>query len=265
MNYLTVAAIVKNEEDYIEEWLDFHLKQGVEHFYIYENESTDRTIAKLLNFTGKVTIIPWSVSPGQFSAYNHALKYFKHDSRWIAFIDVDEFLMPSERFLNLPKVLKDFEPYAAVAVHWLMYGSSGHLKKPDMPVVTAYICRDVHVNPHVKCIVQPTKVKSLGKDPHYFIVNEGQKAVDENFNVLKEPYSLLENGTVDKLRINHYHVKSKEEYLNRKKLGTPDTGKVLSEEEILKNFEANDCNDISDTLALHHYFHQSANYAFKYL
>ena len=37
--YLAVCAIAKNEGPYFKEWIEWHHKQGVEKFYIYDNES----------------------------------------------------------------------------------------------------------------------------------------------------------------------------------------------------------------------------------
>ena len=42
-HYLAVCAIAKNEGAYFAEWIEWHLSQGVEKFYIYDNESTDNT------------------------------------------------------------------------------------------------------------------------------------------------------------------------------------------------------------------------------
>ena len=41
--YLAICAIAKNEGPYFHEWIEWHRKQGVEKFYIYDNESTDGT------------------------------------------------------------------------------------------------------------------------------------------------------------------------------------------------------------------------------
>jgi hypothetical protein len=35
----SICLIIKDENDYINEWLDWHLKVGFEHFYIYDNGS----------------------------------------------------------------------------------------------------------------------------------------------------------------------------------------------------------------------------------
>ena len=40
-HYLSVVAIMKNEKPYLKEWLEYHLMQGVEHFYLCDNDSTD--------------------------------------------------------------------------------------------------------------------------------------------------------------------------------------------------------------------------------
>ena len=38
---LAIVAIMKNEGHYLKEWLDYHLPAGVDHFYIYDNDSPD--------------------------------------------------------------------------------------------------------------------------------------------------------------------------------------------------------------------------------
>ena len=38
---LAVVAIFKNEGRYLDEWLAYHLLAGVEHFYLYNNDSSD--------------------------------------------------------------------------------------------------------------------------------------------------------------------------------------------------------------------------------
>ncbi|MBQ6975183.1 MAG: glycosyltransferase family 2 protein [Selenomonadaceae bacterium] len=38
---LVVVTIVRDEAPYIKEWIDYHLLAGVNHFLIYDNESSD--------------------------------------------------------------------------------------------------------------------------------------------------------------------------------------------------------------------------------
>lgn len=51
---------MKNEKPYLKEWLEYHLLQGVEHFYLCDNGSTDGTDAYLEPYVAKgvITYIP---------------------------------------------------------------------------------------------------------------------------------------------------------------------------------------------------------------
>ena len=93
---LAVVAIMKDEGHYLKEWLDYHLMAGVDHFYIYDNDSTDNQaeVAKPYVEAGLVTYIPIHGKPVQYVAYNDAVKRFKYHCRYMAFIDADEFIFP---------------------------------------------------------------------------------------------------------------------------------------------------------------------------
>ena len=45
--FISVACIIKNEGPYLKEWIEYHKLIGVEHFYVYDNESSDDT--KIVN------------------------------------------------------------------------------------------------------------------------------------------------------------------------------------------------------------------------
>lgn len=247
MNYLSVCAIVKNEAPYIEEWVAFHLLQGVEHFYIYDNESTDGTVGKLVNFPDKITIIPWDKHPGQKSAYDHAIHSFRNSTEWMAFIDADEFLY-STRFLTVSEILnrREFNDVGAVTAHWLLYGSNGHDTKIDDLVIERFVRRQADVNPHVKSIVR-MKHAVAPYGPHAF--KTLRRAVNEKGLELPDDYSLEHvNPTADLLRINHYHTKSREEALERWMLPRADNGGNRLEN-FDEHFAAHDRNEVIDTSA----------------
>ena len=111
---VVLVAIVKNEGDYLEEWLAYHIALGVDHFLIYDNGSTDHTpelLERYLNH-GLVTYIAWPMRAGQISAYNHSLRFFGHSARWMAYYDPDEFLVPLQDD-DIPSLLARFEDHAA--------------------------------------------------------------------------------------------------------------------------------------------------------
>ena len=91
---LAFVLIAKNEAPYIKEWLDFHIKQGVSHFIIYDNESTDN-FREVLEPYIKSGLVTYSVIRGrrrQHDAYNKAVHDFRQKFRYMAFIDADEFM-----------------------------------------------------------------------------------------------------------------------------------------------------------------------------
>ena len=93
---LAVVAIMKCEGSYLKEWLDYHLLAGVEHFYIYDNDSPDNQaeVAKPYVEAGLVTYIPFPGERMQIPAYVDAWDKFKFQCRYMAFIDGDEFVYP---------------------------------------------------------------------------------------------------------------------------------------------------------------------------
>ena len=93
---LAVVAILKNEAPYIKEWIDYHLLAGVDHFYLYDNESEDNLKAKLRPYI-KNGIVTYTYYPGkmkQMVAYNEAIRNYKFECNYMAFIDADEFIFP---------------------------------------------------------------------------------------------------------------------------------------------------------------------------
>ena len=91
---LAVCAIAKNEGPYFKEWLDWHIGQGVEKFYIYDNESTDCTREVLAPYI-ESGIVEYIYYPGyrrQIAAYDDCIDRHRFDTRWLAFIDLDEFI-----------------------------------------------------------------------------------------------------------------------------------------------------------------------------
>ena len=101
-HYLSICCIIKNEGRYIREWIEYHLWAGVEHFYVYDNGSTDNTKEILSPYilSGVVTyhyfVAEREKGNQQNRAYGDAIFRYKHCTRWLALIDADEFLALSE-------------------------------------------------------------------------------------------------------------------------------------------------------------------------
>ena len=73
---VSICAIFKNEAKYLKEWIEFHRIIGVEHFYLYNNNSDDNYLDVLKTYVeqGIVDLIEWPFAQGQISAYRHCVK-----------------------------------------------------------------------------------------------------------------------------------------------------------------------------------------------
>jgi hypothetical protein len=245
--YLSAAAIVKNETSYIAEWIEYHLLVGFQKFFIYDNESTDN-LREFLEPYIKDGIVEYIFFPGkrqQLYAYNDAISRFKYSSFWIAFIDIDEFLAPivSE---TISEYLHDFEDTPGIEINQVLYGSSGHQKKPNGLVIECFkehSLYDHEVNQGVKSIVNPRHVFYMTSAHMAEYFNGGYSVNTDKIKNFEG--SLNRPALHNKIRINHYGVKSFEEFNSRIDLGRASSPGKLSTTE----FYNRDRNEIkNDTI-----------------
>ena len=220
--YLSIVAILKNEASYIKEWIEYHRLVGVSKFYLYDNDSTDNVYEILKPYIDKgiVVYIKFPGSAQQHNAYNDAINKYKYETKWLAIIDLDEFIVPVET-KTIPDFLKKFEKNVALGVNWLMFDYNNHEQKPEGLVIENYtrVAYEFIANNHIKSIVNPRQVTGV-QTPHSFYYKNNQLAVNENYENLD--WALTKNISFKKIRINHYHCKSREEYMIKLERGNAD-------------------------------------------
>ena len=128
---------------YLIEWIEFHRLVGVERFFLYNNgdRGPQRELLAPYVEEGLVELHEWPVFPApQMPAFQHTVDNHGDDSRWIAFIDTDEFLFsPTGR--SLPEVLAGYEQHPGVGVCRAFFGPSGQTATPPGLVVESYLRR----------------------------------------------------------------------------------------------------------------------------
>ncbi|MEY4299166.1 MAG: hypothetical protein RIR25_402, partial [Verrucomicrobiota bacterium] len=142
---LTACTMFRNEAPFLDEWLTFHHGVGVEHFYLYNNLSSDnfREVLDPWIREGLVTLFDWTVAGGQVNAFNNCIRRFRMQARWIAFLDADEFLFSPET-QDLRSILPRYEGFPAIFVYWILFGSGGHRQRPTGSVIENYTrCLDL--------------------------------------------------------------------------------------------------------------------------
>jgi len=213
---LYICAIFNNESRFLDEWIQFHLNQGVDRIYLYNNKSEDdylKVISKYIK-QGTVALRQWPYdninldiwNETQCKAYMDCIKRLRGKVSWIAFIDTDEFLF-SPTGKSLKDVLLEYEECDSIGVNWVLYGTSNVQKLSKDEHLTDHMLYrselNTFINTHVKSIVRPEKVVGC-TNPHYFHMEKDSVVVDEN-KVVFSGYS--HENTVNKLRINHYWVR----------------------------------------------------------
>lgn len=202
---LGVCAIFRDEAPFLDEWISFHVGVGATHFYLYDNFSTDAFAAVLAPWIarGMVTLTDWPVALGQVPAYRHCLKRARRECRWLAFIDVDEFLF-SPKATDIRDILRGYADLPGLAVWQLFFGSNGHAARPALPVTEAYVKRAVITQTKVKSIINPRMVYKAGvhqcKYWHGTDLDTSRRAITPD----RAP-------VLDVLRINHYWSRSLED------------------------------------------------------
>ncbi len=241
--YLTVCAIAKNEGPYFKEWIEWHHTQGVERFYIYDNESTDNTREVLEPYiqSGLVEYHYWPGSKQQLPAYDDCFEQHRTEARWIAVIDLDEFIVPIQDH-SIPDFLHRMEEFAVVEINWLVYGSGGAKKREAGGVMERFrkhSLPDHRLNTHVKSIADPRRVCTM-IGAHEAARIAGQPA-DPHGEIIKKHFG-DRAPQHDVIRINHYAVKSYEEFLAKRSRGSV----RASTQRYLSYFDKYDLNDIEE-------------------
>ena len=161
---LAVVAIMKDEEPYVKEWLDYHLLAGVDHFYIYDNDSTPE-FKKILQPYIDANIVTYTFYPGkvrQMEAYLDAVKRFKFQSRYISWIDGDEFIFPKSK-PTINEVVDDILPHnpnvGGLGVNIFNFGSNGHDKADySRGVLERFTARSENIWDAVSTIANPRRI-----------------------------------------------------------------------------------------------------------
>ena len=239
---LSICAIAKNEGKYFVEWIEYHKLVGAEKFYIYDNESTDNTKEILQPYMDS-GIVEYTYRKGakqQLPVYADCLERFRFDTEWIAFIDLDEFIVPVEH-KNIQTFLQNFKDCSAVQINWICYGSAG--KKAEEPGLVMEKFKDHSEldfvqNRHIKSIVRPQRTLNFS-GAHECVPLFG-KILNAKGEVVRKSHKSMPPIGQDIMRINHYAVKSFEECTEKRYKGEARHGKKVRPSSYFNRFDRND-------------------------
>lgn len=220
---VSLCLIFKDEALFLKEWIDYHKMIGVDHFYLYNNNSTDsyREVIQPYIEDGIVTLIDWPYLQAQIAAYKNCYENYRSESNWISFLDADEFICPKYKD-NIVDWLTDYSKFPSIVVHWRVFGTGGMLQHDFSRLVIEqyHVCWDRFYQ-YGKCFVN-TEYNIANFDTWYMhhltymyfkmgMLKIKLPPIDQfrRFCIVDR----LENGIPDELnrstiQINHYFTKS---------------------------------------------------------
>jgi hypothetical protein len=213
--YLSTLTLMKNEADYLLEWIEYHLLVGIERFFLVDNNSSDSTINIVQPYV-ELGIVRLRTYPGlhqQLKVYNMVLPTLRNDSYWVAVIDIDEFIVPLE-FHCIPPISHSLEREVGIYVHWVVYSSNGKQRKEEGLVIERFRAHAIwnhRQHRFGKLISKPREILSAH-------VHGSRYRSKGAVNLCQGKYTGRAFKTKpchERMRINHYWTKSREEWVQK--------------------------------------------------
>jgi len=253
--FLSLCCIIKNERN-LEEFIIYYIVLGVEHFFIYDNDS-DYPIRERLNsffYKKYCTIIDYPGKYRQMEAYNDCIHNTKNITKWLIVFDGDEYIVPKKHF-SLRDFLNEYEDAHALGINWIFFGTSFHEKKQDGYLIDNFRYSSMTQDKHIKTICKPLFTEYFSS-PHFVKVMDMSKYLDPKKNLITDNFHYID--TSDIININHYHTKSKEELLEKYNRGNADSDLRVHIPENIHSFDNDMINNYIANKYLEHikYIHR---------
>ena len=263
-----IVCMASNENIYIRDFVKWHTIIGFDKIFIIDNspvngEHPDFILSDYIN-SGKVQIIPMYKNSNknpqflQMIVYTVMYEIYHEQFDWMFFIDVDEFLMFTEKSgtHNVNEYLNNdyLNEAEQIRFNWQCYGDNGQLYYDNQPVWKRFPkpmsdikkfdwCGPYPVNCTLKTAVRCTAKYAnfvITKSPHWCLTDTKENAVVVSPSGIKRPYNKSVNFIDYRIAfLAHYRTLTISEYLHRRldwtSLGNP-TGTIHSKEIFLKQF-----------------------------
>lgn len=238
MSKVLICCIVKEENPYLREFVEYYKKLGAENVMIFDNNDSDgekiEDVIKDYIDSGYVITKDYkNRKVCQLAAYQECYDKYNKKYDWICFFDCDEFLMFRNKRMTIPQFFENkcFDGYDMIHVNWMLYGDNDLLRKDDRPVVERFkkpllpyntkVKYPFPENNHIKAIVRGG-VKGVVWNGVSHTPSEPLSCCDPVGRPCKST-SPFNNYDFSQMWLAHYTTKTVEEFAHKIKRGFPDT------------------------------------------
>lgn len=233
-----ILTVVKNEQEYLDEWIKYHLDLGVSHIFIFEDFGSDshkeicdkygdkvslNGVETILDEDTKKKVLELKLtrkSNPQTIYFKKGLSYIQktYSYDWCFVIDNDEFITLDN--VNFEDIFELYKDYDAFVLQWKIYGANGLVRKPNYDgkgLIGTYTKPSNYVGHDNLEWTTKTCYKLDNFKETYFL---GTHQPSDECKWCKTDYSTDRKKIVfDKIYLRHYMTKSWDEYIAKRKRG----------------------------------------------
>lgn len=245
---LSVCLCIKNESKHIFDFIEHYIKQGVEHFYIINNDSDDNLEKKiqescynflvtLMKYEGEIDINnSYSEINGLRAVYNKLLyNIITNETEWAIIVDIDEF-MYGKNGLNIKTFLEKVDnDVGCIYVIWNIMTSntvknefsnkfsinSNNFRRLNYDLINSLSYNIKNANDFGKSIFRTSMLKGhINLHKQHFSYGKVINNYGENKNLWYDNGNQIEysenNFKNINISLNHYVIRNYDDY-NKKK------------------------------------------------
>jgi hypothetical protein len=171
----------KNERN-ISEWVNYHLSIGFDKICIYDDISTIPVSDVIKNKNVHIIRTDKIISlhgRSTNSVYDYLMEYVnKNNFKYVMDLDIDEYLYLS-KYKNLKQFLGAFEPFTAIKINWLNFGSNNLENRELDSLIYSFTKSQRFLTPTCKTIAKTSSISGK-KLPHNFVYEDNSKQIFKN-------------------------------------------------------------------------------------
>jgi hypothetical protein len=262
-----IICIAKHEQDYIVEFVRYHLHLGFDKIYLYDNEDIPVYAELLKEFEDRVIVnhLPgknYSRLPQYEALQQFVWNYMQSpEITHVAHIDIDEFIV-LKKHENIKDFIKEYiydgennVLCGGIGMNWRIFGSNGNKTKTNEALTMRFVKCEENGNIHIKTLFHK-QFYGYHNNPHNIVVNNADYPIKStNGQVIYGPFN--ENIDFSVIQLNHYKCKTWEEFQYIRSRGRADRYDNPYFEEgmhkLLEEFNLFDKNEEEDLNAYHFY------------